>query len=43
MKIVLDIETIQAPREQWARLVGKCQPLTENAAEEYDLFAASEA
>ena len=23
MKVVLDIETVQAPREEWARLVGK--------------------
>lgn len=45
MKIVLDIETIQAPREEWARLIGKCQPPTDldNVSQEYDLFAASEA
>ena len=45
MKIVLDIETIQAPREEWARLIGKCQPLTDldNVSQAYDLFAASEA
>jgi len=45
MKIVLDIETIQAPREEWARLIGKCQPPTDldNVAQGYDLFAASEA
>lgn len=42
MKVVLDIETVQAPREEWARLVGK--PSTRNEAslveERYDLFAA---
>lgn len=45
MKIVLDIETIQAPREDWARLIGKCQPPTnsDSVSQEYDLFAASEA
>jgi DNA polymerase elongation subunit (family B) len=45
MKVVLDIETIQAPREEWARLVGMCQapPDLENISEEYDLFAAGEA
>lgn len=45
MKIVLDIETIQAPREEWARLIGKCLPPTglDNVSQEYDLFAASEA
>ena len=40
MKIVLDIETIQAPREEWARLVGRS---TVNAATEVepdtDLFS----
>ena len=42
MKIVLDIETIQVPREEWARLVGKL-PLSrefEPAGEGYDLFTA---
>ncbi|MCP9447826.1 MAG: hypothetical protein NNA22_09705, partial [Nitrospira sp.] len=23
MKVVLDIETVQAPREEWARIIGK--------------------
>ncbi|MGC4096973.1 MAG: hypothetical protein QM706_07640 [Nitrospira sp.] len=27
MKVVLDIETVQAPREEWARLAGKSPPL----------------
>ena len=44
MKIVLDIETVQSPREEWARVAG-CLPLVdvnclENAE---DLFTASEA
>ncbi|HEX8749744.1 MAG TPA: 3'-5' exonuclease [Nitrospira sp.] len=45
MKVVLDIETIQAPRQEWARLIGKCQPPVdvESVSEEYDLFAAGEA
>jgi len=45
MKVVLDIETIQAPRLEWARLVGMYQPLPDvkSAPEDYDLFAASEA
>jgi DNA polymerase elongation subunit (family B) len=45
MKVVLDIETVQAPREEWARLVGK--PSTRDEAslmeERYDLFAAGAA
>jgi DNA polymerase elongation subunit (family B) len=42
MKVVLDIETIQSTREDWARLAGKCySPLGEEP--EYDLFAAGEA
>jgi 3'-5' exonuclease len=45
MKVVLDIETIQAPREEWARLAGKSLPCTdaEPASEGFDLFTASEA
>jgi hypothetical protein len=45
MKVVLDIETIQAPREEWARLVGKCHPdpASEVALDDLDLFAAGEA
>ena len=43
MKVVLDIETVQAPREEWARLVGKpaeCQgPVS--GAPGYDLFTVS--
>ena len=43
MKVVLDIETVQAPREEWARLVGKpteCQgPVSEEPG--YDLFTVS--
>jgi 3'-5' exonuclease len=45
MKVVLDIETIQAPREEWARLIG-LSPTgsgTELVDQEYDLFAAGEA
>ncbi len=30
MKVVLDIETIQAPREEWARLAGKLPPSGES-------------
>lgn len=42
MKVVLDIETIQAPREEWARLAGKHPSMdeVELAAERTDLFAA---
>lgn len=43
MKVVLDIETVQAPREEWARLMGK--PLrheTDGGSEPpLDLFTAS--
>lgn len=43
MKVVLDIETVQAPREEWARLVGKpteCQgPVSDEPG--YDLFTVS--
>ena len=42
MKVVLDIETIQCPREDWARLAGKCLP-AEPEAPASDLFAAGEA
>ena len=42
MKVVLDIETIQSTREDWARLAGKCySPI--GVEPEYDLFAAGEA
>lgn len=45
MKVVLDIETIQAPRPEWARLMGKLpvtaeQPPTD---EDLDLFTAGAA
>jgi len=44
MKVVLDIETIQPPREEWARLVGHLP--TDSGAEPvdrgYDLFTAGE-
>src|SRR5437879_8586160 len=45
MKVVLDIETIQAPREEWARLVGKLSSSGESepTGEGYDLFAAGAA
>ncbi len=45
MKVVLDIETIQAPREEWARLTGKFPPSegSDPADEGYDLFAAGAA
>ena len=45
MKVVLDIETIQAPREEWARLVGKLPSSSgsEPAGEGYDLFTAGAA
>lgn len=45
MKVVLDIETVQAPREEWARLVGKTPASGEAgpADVEYDLFAAGAA
>lgn len=43
MKVVLDIETIQAPRQEWARLAGKPGPPTEplTAEEGLDLFSAA--
>ncbi|TKS60943.1 MAG: hypothetical protein EWM72_00930 [Nitrospira sp.] len=42
MKVVLDIETIQASREEWARLMGKTSMSVEGsqADEGFDLFAA---
>ena len=44
MKVVLDIETIQPPREEWARLMGHLP--TDSGAEPvdrgYDLFTAGE-
>jgi DNA polymerase elongation subunit (family B) len=45
MKVVLDIETIQAPREEWARLVGKALSHGADAqsAEGFDLFTAGAA
>jgi len=45
MKVVLDIETIQAPREEWARLAGKEHPSEESSSrhEARDLFEAGAA
>jgi 3'-5' exonuclease len=45
MKVVLDIETVQASREEWARLVGKPTEASGPAPGEvgYDLFTAGEA
>ena len=43
MKVVLDIETVQAPKEEWLRLTGKTQDRDEPPLEEHDLFAAGEA
>ncbi|BCA53398.1 3'-5' exonuclease [Nitrospira sp. KM1] len=44
MKVVLDIETVQIPRNEWERLLGKpgCEP-TESAEERFDLFSAGAA
>ena len=45
MKVVLDIETVQAPREEWARLVGKAPLPSQDEAPSgsFDLFAAGAA
>jgi hypothetical protein len=43
MKVVLDIETVQASREEWARLAGKSKEEGAHPFEEGDLFAAGEA
>jgi 3'-5' exonuclease len=45
MKVVLDIETIQAPREEWARLVGKASGCGEGVPFEEggDLFTVAAA
>jgi hypothetical protein len=45
MKVVLDIETVQAPREEWARLAGRQPSSGEAAFDETggDLFAVGEA
>lgn len=45
MKVVLDIETIQAPREEWARLAGKASESAEGVSIEEggDLFTAGAA
>jgi 3'-5' exonuclease len=45
MKVVLDIETVQATREDWTRLVGKTPVRDESPPAEagYDLFAAGAA
>ena len=42
MKVVLDIETVQAPRDEWVRLLGK-PPANEGsypAEGGFDLFSA---
>jgi len=43
MKIVLDIETVQPPRDEWARLVGLAGPSFEDGEPADDLFASAEA
>ena len=45
MKVVLDIETIQAPRADWARLLGKESPPEQSSSghEALDLFEAGAA
>jgi DNA polymerase elongation subunit (family B) len=45
MKVVLDIETVQAPREEWARLAGRSLTSGEAVYDETggDLFAMGEA
>ena len=41
IKVVLDIETVQAPREDWARLAGLKSPATTSSSDSApsDLFA----
>ncbi|MEC4675288.1 MAG: hypothetical protein VST68_13950, partial [Nitrospirota bacterium] len=41
IKVVLDIETVQAPREDWARLAGLQSPATTSSSDSApsDLFA----
>ncbi len=43
MKIVLDIETVQAPREEWAKLAGLAPASGDDAAGSDDLFVRAEA
>ncbi len=43
MKVVLDIETLQAPREEWARLVGVAPSEVSEPEGGYDLFSLTEA
>lgn len=45
MKVVLDIETIQAPKEKWYSLIGKLPPAADDVSptQGYDLFAAGAA
>lgn len=43
MKVVLDIETVQAPREEWARLAGMSPAREPDAAGSDDLFIRAEA
>ncbi len=43
MKVVLDIETVQAPREEWAKLAGLSPAFDNDAAGSDDLFVHAEA
>ncbi len=43
MKVVLDIETVQPPREEWARLVGLAGPPDGGGEPADDLFSSAEA
>ena len=43
MKVVLDIETVQAPREEWARIAGLSPASEPGAAGSDDLFVRAEA
>lgn len=43
MKVVLDIETVQAPREEWARLAGRSASSGADTAGSDDLFERAEA
>ena len=42
MKVVLDIETVQAPREEWSALVGLNSSMSNSGQESSDLFAHAE-
>ena len=43
MKVVLDIETVQAPREEWARVAGVTSAFESDVAGSDDLFVRAEA